>query len=77
MGPIGIGYAPEGDEFFFYDGDECVLRIPRGFLLRTLIDYSAEYGDEFNIVTDRDGEECELVFLSPPTRDCIFGEDDL
>lgn len=41
MGPIGIGYAPEGDEFCFYDGDECVLRIPRGFLLRTLIDYSA------------------------------------
>ena len=84
MPDAGIYYDEEDDRIVFFYECECAdgsytsnkISINREDVLRELSVMAADYGEFFSIFED-DGEETEMVFLQPPTRDCVFeGEEE-
>lgn len=74
----GLYYDEEDDKIVFFSSSnnaDSKIRVDRETVLRELADMVNDFGDEFAIFRDEECEPTELVFLQPPTRDCL-GDDE-
>lgn len=75
----GLYYDEEDDHIVFFSSTynaESKIRVDRETVLRELADMVNDFGDDFAIFRDEQLEPTELVFLQPPTRDCLGGEEE-
>lgn len=74
----GLYYEEESDHVVFFSSSnnaDSKILVDRETVLRELAKMVEIFGDDFAIFRDEQWEPTELVFLQPPTRDCI-GDDE-
>lgn len=72
-------YDEEDDNIVFFSSSnnaDSKIRVDRETVLRKLADMVETFGDDFAIFRDEQCEPTELVFLQPPTRDCLGGDEE-
>lgn len=75
----GLYYDEEDDHIVFFSSSnnaDSKIRVDRETVLRELADMVNDFGDDFAIFRDEQLEPTELVFLQPPTRDCLGGDEE-
>ncbi len=75
----GLYYDEEDDYIVFHSSSnnaDSKIRVDRETVLRELAKMAETFGDDFAIFRDDQLEPTELVFLQPPPRDCLGGDED-
>ena len=81
-----VSYDKEADEIVFNNEEKLIgfgieISIPRAIVFQFLLDMCARFGDDFAVFKSKEPgapgegvveEDTEMVFLSPPTSQCIF-----